>query len=73
MSRPCVPSRHQVRHVQRLARLCEHHARYAAGCLQAGKPGAHLLHDGLARDYSRDAFALAERVALAAADCGAGA
>ncbi|PZP64200.1 MAG: hypothetical protein DI597_00875 [Pseudoxanthomonas spadix] len=57
---------HELRHVQKLARLCESHMRDAARCKAAGNTGAHLIHDGLARDYSRDAFALAARVSARA-------
>lgn len=60
------PTRQQVRDVQWFARLCETHARDAARCQAAGKPGAYLAHDGLARGYARQAFALSTRVVAGA-------
>ena len=53
----------EVQEVRRIAGLCEAHLRYAAGCKDAGQTGARLIHQQLARDYSRAAFALVARVA----------
>jgi hypothetical protein len=45
-----------------MARLTERHAAEAMRCGEARMPGAWLAHDGLARDYSRQAFALSQAV-----------
>lgn len=61
------PNRQQLRQVRLFARLCANHADAAARCKATGQPGAGLVHDSLARDCSRDAFALATSIAKGAA------
>lgn len=56
----------ELRRAQQFARLCEAHATDAARCQAEGKAGPCLAHSGLARDYSRLAFALTARVAARA-------
>ncbi|MFN3704302.1 hypothetical protein [Thermomonas sp.] len=53
----------EVQEVRRIAGLCEAHLRYAAGCKDAGQAGPQLIHQQLARDYSRAAFAIVRRIA----------
>lgn len=57
------PKPQEVKAVQEAASLCENHLRYAAGRDDENQTGSRLLHQEIAADYSRIAFALAHRVA----------
>lgn len=59
--------RGELQHLKYVARLCESHTADAERCREKRMPGARLVHDSLAREYSREAFALAARAAARAA------